>query len=198
MGCQSVLLFVPVLRPVLTVASMPSKGSKGSKKAKKSGSNVFDMFSQKQVAEFKDGFQIIDRDRDGVINKNDLRSMFDEIGRIASDEELESMLNEADGAPINFTTFLTMFAQKSSGESDEDEVIAKAIRAFEKKPGEIDADNFRQMLMVFGDKFDGKEVDDVFANVDFDEDTGMIDADMLVEMLAASGEKEEAAPPAAE
>merc|ERR1711973_969814 len=151
------------LRPVLTVASMPSKGSKGSKKAKKSGSNVFDMFSQKQVAEFKDGFQIIDRDRDGVINKNDLRSMF---------------------------------AQKSSGESDEDEVIAKAIRAFEKKPGEIDADNFRQMLMVFGDKFDGKEVDDVFANVDFDEDTGMIDADMLVEMLAASGEKEEAAPPA--
>merc|ERR1712212_759505 len=176
-----------------------SKGSRSSsKKAKKSGSNVFDMFSQKQVAEFKDGFQIIDRDRDGVINKNDLRSMFDEIGRIASDEELESMLNEADGAPINFTTFLTMFAQKSSGESDEDEVIAKAIRAFEKKPGEIDADNFRQMLMVFGDKFDGKEVDDVFANVDFDEDTGMIDADMLVEMLAASGEKEEAAPPAAE
>merc|ERR1711962_281885 len=117
-----------------------SKGSRSSsKKAKKSGSNVFDMFSQKQVAEFKDGFQIIDRDRDGVINLADLRAMFEEIGR------------------INFTTFITMFAEKSSGEVDEDEVIAKAIRAFEKEPGEIETDDFRLALMAFGDKFSKAE-----------------------------------------
>lgn len=150
------------------------------------------MFTQKQVAEFKDGFQIMDRDRDGVINKGDLRAMFDEIGRISSEEELDEMLGEADG-PLNFTCFLTMFANKSSGEVDDDEVVAKALRAFETKPGEIDSDNFRTMLMAFGDRFSGKEVDDVFANIEMDEDTGIIDGDALVAMLASASTDEEAA-----
>ncbi|MBT8926716.1 hypothetical protein BTI93_09380, partial [Lactobacillus delbrueckii subsp. bulgaricus] len=71
----------------LKVAIMPaSKGSRSSsKKAKKGGgggSNVFDMFTQKQVAEFKEGFQIMDHDRDGIIGKTDLRATFDEIGRM--------------------------------------------------------------------------------------------------------------------
>jgi len=166
-----------------------SKGSRSSsKKAKKSGSNVFDMFSQKQVAEFKDGFQIIDRDRDGVINLADLRAMFEEIGRIVDDAELENMLGEAEG-PINFTTFITMFAEKSSGEVDEDEVIAKAIRAFEKEPGEIETDDFRLALMAFGDKFSKAEADDVLNAVEIDDDTGMIDSDALVAMLASPEEE---------
>jgi len=167
---------------------MPSKEKRGSsKKAKKSGSNVFDMFSQKQVAEFKDGFQIIDRDRDGVINKADLRAIFDEIGRIVADEDLEEMLAEPEG-PLNFTTFITMFANKASGEADDDDLVAKAIRAFENEPGEIDADNFRTALMAFGEKFSSKEVDEVLANVDLDEDTNMIDSDMLVGMLASASD----------
>jgi len=166
-----------------------SRGS--SKKAKKSGSNVFDMFSQKQVAEFKDGFNIVDRDKDGIINKQDLRAMFDEIGRIVSDEELDTMLMEPEG-PLNFTTFLTMFASKSSGEVDDDETIAECIRCYEKEPGLIDADAFRQALMAKGDPpFSGKEVDEIFENIDLDEDTNMIDSDELVAMLASSAQQEE-------
>jgi len=167
------------------------EGSKGSKKGKKSGSNVFDMFSQKQVAEFKDGFAIIDRDKDGILNKADLRAMFDEIGRIMSDEELEAMLAEPE-APVNFTTFITMFAKESSGEVDEDEVIVNAVRAFEKTEGEIDADAFRTALMAFGEKFTSKEVDDVFACVELDEDTNMIDADTVIALIASPGEEKAA------
>jgi len=169
------------------------KGDKGSrsssKKAKKSGSNVFDMFSQKQVTTFKDGFHIIDRDRDGVINAADLRAMFDEIGRIMSDEQLEEMLAESEG-PMNFTAFLSLFAAQMGGESDEDDVIAKGIRAFEKNPNEIEADEFRLMLMSFGDKFSSKEVDEMFKCVDLDEDTNMIDADSLVAILASAADEE--------
>merc|ERR1711942_14054 len=148
------------------VATMPSKGSsKGSKKAKKSGSNVFDMFTQAQVAEFKDGFAIMDRDHDGVLSKEDLRGVYDEIGRLCTEEQLEGMLAEAPG-PINFTTFLQMFANKSSGEADDDEVVAKAFRAFEKQPG---------------------EVDDAYAAFDefVDEDTLQLDCDGIIGMLCA-------------
>merc|ERR1712179_503885 len=167
---------------------MPSKGSRGSsKKAKKTGSNVFDMFTQAQVAEFKDGFAIMDRDRDGILNKGDLRGVFDEIGRLASEDELEAMLAE-NPDPINFTTFLSMFAAKSTGENDEDEVIIKAIRAFEKKDGEIDSENFRGMLMGLGDKLSSAEVDQAFEAFDdyFDEDTGMFEASGIIEMLVGA------------
>ncbi|XP_047479750.1 myosin regulatory light chain 2-like [Penaeus chinensis] len=170
---------------------MPAaKGSRSSsKKAKKTGSNVFDMFTQKQVAEFKEGFQIMDRDRDGVIDKTDLRGTFDEIGRMVSDGDLDSMLADAPG-PINFTTLLHMFAQRSSGEADDDDVVAAAIRTFEKNPGEIDAEQFRTMLMAFGDKFSSQEVDDAFHQMDMDEDTGMISSDALVAMLCAGSANE--------
>merc|ERR1711872_907660 len=179
----------------LKVAIMPaSKGSRSSsKKAKKGGgSNVFDMFTQKQVAEFKEGFQIMDRDRDGVIDKADLRGTFDEIGRMCAEAELDEMLADAPG-PINFTTLLHMFASRSSGESDDDDVVAAAIRAFEKSAGKIEAEQFRTMLMAFGDKFSNQEVDEAFDMMELDEDTGLIDSDALVAMLCAGGAKDEAA-----
>merc|ERR1712179_462797 len=153
------------------VVAMPSKGSKGSKKAKKSGSNVFDTFTQDQVSQFKDGFQIMDRDRDGILNKGDLRGVFDEIGRLATEDELDVMLAESE-APINFTTFLSMFAAKSTGEND----------------GEIDSENFRGMLMGLGDKLSSAEVDQAFEAFDdyFDEDTGMFEASGIIEMLVGA------------
>lgn len=167
-----------------------SKGSRSSsKKAKKGGSNVFDMFTQKQVAEFKEGFQVMDRDRDGIISKEDLRGVFDEIGRITSDSDLDEMIADAPG-PINFTTLLHMFASRSSGESDDDDVVAAAFRAFEKEPGQIDSESFKCMLMAFGDKFTSQEVDDAFEQMDIDEDTGMIDSTSLISMLCAGAGKE--------
>ncbi|XP_045592521.1 myosin regulatory light chain 2 [Procambarus clarkii] len=164
-----------------------SKGSRSSsKKAKKGGSNVFDMFTQKQVAEFKEGFQVMDRDRDGIISKDDLRGVYDEIGRIVTDKDLDDMIADAPG-PINFTTLLHMFASRSSGESDDDDVVAKSFRAFEKEAGQIDSEQFRAMLMAFGDKFTPAEVDDAFEQMEIDEDTGIIDSNALIAMLCAGG-----------
>merc|ERR1711879_1042913 len=57
---------------------MPGKGSK---KAKKSGSNIFALFSQKQIQEFKEAFGIIDVDKDGIVTQNDLKAAFAAIGR---------------------------------------------------------------------------------------------------------------------
>ncbi|GCC44409.1 hypothetical protein chiPu_0028709, partial [Chiloscyllium punctatum] len=53
----------------------------------------------------------MDQNRDGFINKEDLRDTFAALGRAAKSEELDAMLAEAPG-PINFTVFLTMFGEK--------------------------------------------------------------------------------------
>ena len=147
------------------------------------------MFSQKQVAEFKDGFQLIDRDRDGIIGKVDLRQMFDEIGRIMSDKELEDMLADASG-PINFTMFLNMFAERQSGEADEDEVIAKAFMTFSDEEGNVDCDHLRHSLMTWGDKFSSKEADDALDQMDID-DNGKIEIMSIISMLTGGGGMEE-------
>ncbi|RRR97885.1 hypothetical protein EIP75_23980, partial [Aquabacterium soli] len=78
-------------------AESRASSKSSSKKAKRSGSNVFSMFSQAQVAEFKEAFQLMDHDKDGIITKPDLRATFDAVGKLSTEKELDEMLNEAPG-----------------------------------------------------------------------------------------------------
>lgn len=73
------------------------------------------MFTQNQIAEFKEAFGFIDQDNDQVINKNDLRATFDSLGRIVSEDDLQNMLSEAPGL-LNFTMFLSIFGERIMGE----------------------------------------------------------------------------------
>lgn len=163
-----------------------SKGSK--KQAKRSGSNVFSMFSERQVAEFKEGFQLMDADKDGILGKNDIRATYDSLGRIVSEKELDEMLNDAPG-PINFTMLLTMFAERMSGGTDDDEVVIAAFNAFDDN-GMIDTEKLRHSLMTWGDKFKGGEVDDAFENFTID-DNGMVETKEIISLLTASPSQEE-------
>merc|ERR1711936_214169 len=148
-------------------SKMPPKGSK---KAKKSGSNIFTLFSQKQIQEFKEAFGIIDVDKDGIITASDLKAAFVSIGRPISDAEANNLVGEAPG-PINFTQMVTLFAGKMAGGTDDDDVIIRSFEAFEIN-GQIDAEMFRLSLMTWGEKFSSNEIDDAFR--EFKIDGGMI------------------------
>ncbi|XP_053690305.1 myosin regulatory light chain 2 [Sabethes cyaneus] len=166
-----------------------TRGS-SSRKAKKAPSSVFVLFSQKQIAEFKEAFQLMDNDKDGVIGKNDLRSTFDALGKLCSDKELDEMLGEAPG-PLNFTQLLTLFANRmSGGGQDDDDVVINAFKAFDNN-GKIDGDRFRYALTHWGsDKFTEDEVDDAFDQMIID-DKGFIDTAALISMLTGTEEEAE-------
>ncbi|XP_037083647.1 myosin regulatory light chain 2-like isoform X1 [Pollicipes pollicipes] len=168
-----------------------TKRASGSKRSsKKAGSSVFSCFSQQQVNEFKEGFQLMDADKDGILNKSDIRSSFDIIGRIVSDKEVDEMLNDAPG-PINFTMLLSMFASRQSGEADDDDVIVNAFKAFDDGDGTINSDGFRHSLMTWGEKFTAQEVDEAFEQFDIDDD-GKIDLGGVLELLVGGKKEEEA------
>lgn len=59
---------------------------KGKKKAKGT-SNVFSMFEQSQIQEFKEAFGMIDANRDGFIDKEDLRSTYASLGVLSVDSD---------------------------------------------------------------------------------------------------------------
>ncbi|XP_027546581.1 myosin regulatory light chain 10 isoform X1 [Pipra filicauda] len=136
------------------------------KKAKKKiegGSNVFSMFEQTQIQEFKEAFTIMDQNRDGFIDKADLRDTFAALGRLnVKNEELEDMVKEAPG-PINFTVFLTMFGEKLKG-TDPEETILNAFKIFDPEgKGRIKADYIKEMLMTQADRFSQEEINQMFA-----------------------------------
>lgn len=82
----------------------------------------------------------MDADKDGIINKSDLRSTFNQIGKLVTEKELDEMVSEAPG-PINFTQMLTLFANRMSGQADEDEVVIAAFKTFDQE-GQIDGERY--------------------------------------------------------
>ena len=84
------------------------------RKAKKSGSNIFAMFSQRQIQEFKEAFGIMDCDKNGLLSADDLVSAFAAVGKSISGGEADNMLSESPG-PVNFTQMVTLFAEKMAG-----------------------------------------------------------------------------------
>merc|ERR1712146_602214 len=88
-------------------------GKAGGKK-KRSTSNVFSQFEQSQIQEFKEAFQMIDADRNGIITVGDLKATYASLGvRDLDQDMLDNMCAEA-GAPINFTIFLNMLPTNST------------------------------------------------------------------------------------
>uniref|UniRef100_A0A667XN89 EF-hand domain-containing protein n=1 Tax=Myripristis murdjan TaxID=586833 RepID=A0A667XN89_9TELE len=98
---------------------------------KRRSSNVFSMFEQNQIQEFKEAFTIMDQNRDSIIDKSDLWDTFAALGKylFVGNDELDEMLKESSD-PINFTVFLTMFGEKLKG-TDPEESILNAFKVFD-------------------------------------------------------------------
>ncbi|XP_029566493.1 myosin light chain 5-like [Salmo trutta] len=75
-------------------------------------------------------FTLIDQDRDGFIDKEDLKDTYKSLGKLnAKNYELEDMLKEA-SSPINFTMFLNLFGEKLHG-TDPEDIILNTFRMFD-------------------------------------------------------------------
>ncbi|CAF1039922.1 unnamed protein product [Adineta ricciae] len=115
------------------------------KKAQRATSNVFSMFDQKQVQEFKEAFNLMDQDRDGTVSLDDLKEVYASLGKSPKETELKSMLEEGQG-PVNFTTLLTLFGDRLNG-TDEENVILNAWKNFDQDgTGQINQRALREIL----------------------------------------------------
>merc|ERR1712080_707347 len=135
---------------------------------------------------YKECFKLMDIDKDGVINKTDLRAAFDNVGRLVMDDELNSMLAEVAG-----------------GVNDPDELVVNAFKAFDQEVEEkikgqmvtrhiIDREEFPHILMNFGDKMTQDEIDDIYGEFDFDDNKDIMTKSVVDLFVAgAMDEKKE-------
>merc|ERR1712086_894672 len=145
------------------MSSRKTAGRRGTtkKRAQRATSNVFAMFNQDQIQEFKEAFNMIDHNRDGFIDKEDLHDMLASLGKDPTEDYLEGMMSEAPG-PINFTMFLTLFGERLQG-TDPEDVIKNAFGCFdEENVGLIHEDRLRELLTTIGDRFTDDEVDEMY------------------------------------
>merc|ERR1712025_860454 len=126
-------------------------------------------FSEEQVQMYKDCFKMMDINKDGQLDKNDLRGAFDNVGVLMSEGELDGLLSEISGA-CTFENMVAMFQEKMAGDgNDSDDLIVAAFKAYDNE-GKIDSKMFQYALSTFGDKMTKAEIDDVFGEFDIDED----------------------------
>merc|ERR1712154_243019 len=149
-------------------------------KKKRSTSNVFSQFEQSQIQEFKEAFQMIDADRNGIIT----------VGVWDLDQDmLDNMCAEA-GAPINFTIFLNMLADKLHG-TDPEDVIVKAFKLFDKEnKGVVSSATMCEVLKSQADRFNDEEIKN-FLDLAKPNEEGMIDYKALCYTLTHGGGDDE-------
>merc|ERR1712080_527750 len=171
--------------------------------------NAAEHFDEATLETYKECFRLMDIDKDGVINKTDLRAAFDNVGRLVVDDELSGMLGEV-GGPCTYDNMIKMFeAKMAGGVNDPDDVVVKAFLAYdegveEKIKGQmatrhiLDKENFTHILTAFGDKMTQDEIDDIYGEFEYD-DNGDIMTKSVVDLFVAGAmdekkEEEEAAP----
>merc|ERR1712021_4127 len=143
-------------------------------------------FSEDQIQMYKDCFKIMDINKDGQIDKNDLRGAFDNVGVLMSEDELDSLLGEISG-PCTPDNMIAMFQEKMAGEgNDGDDVIVQAFKAYE-ADGKIDSKMFTHALSTWGDKMNQAEID---------EDYMLKSKDVVGLFVAVKEEKKEEEAPA--
>merc|ERR1712058_220055 len=88
-------------------------------------------FSEDQIQMYKDCFKLMDINKDGMIDKNDLRGAFDNVGVLMTEGELDDLLGEING-PCTPENMIAMFQEKMAGEgSDSDDIIVQAFKAYD-------------------------------------------------------------------
>merc|ERR1712042_323891 len=159
-------------------------------KKKRSTSNVFSQFEQSQIQEFKEAFQMIDADRNGIITVGDLKATYASLGvRDCDQDMLEKMVSEA-GAPINFTIFLNMLADKLHG-TDPEDVIVKAFKLLDKEnKGVVHISVLSEVLKSQADRFNDDEMKN-FTDLAKPNEEGMVDYKALCYTLTHGGGDED-------
>merc|ERR1712073_139524 len=127
-------------------------------------------FSEEQIQMYKDCFKLMDVNKDGTLDKNDLRGAFDNIGVLMSESELDDLMGEV-GGPCNVMGMVNMLQEKmAGGDNDSDEHILQAFMAYD-QGGKMDVKMFQHALSTWGDKMSKAEIDDIFEQFDIDEDS---------------------------
>ena len=144
-----------------------------------------EQLTEDKISEFKEAFEIFDKDKDGFITIKELGEIMKNLGQSPTEAELQDMINEVDidgNGNIDFKEFLGLMARKMRDTDSEEELI-EAFKVFDRDGnGLISAQELKHVMVSLGEKITDEEVDEMIKEADTDGD-GFINYEEFVKMI---------------
>ncbi|XP_052103934.1 neo-calmodulin-like isoform X1 [Mytilus californianus] len=141
--------------------------------------------SAKVVSDFKEVFELFDKDGDGTITIKELDTVMRSLGQNPTENEVKEMVQKVDkdgNGTIEFPEFLQMATDMMKSVDLADEV-RDAFRLFDKNgDGYVTAPELKTILSNNGEKISDEELDAMVKDADVDGD-GKINYEEFVSML---------------
>ncbi|XP_052105302.1 calmodulin-beta-like isoform X3 [Mytilus californianus] len=130
-----------------------------------------------KVREYREAFNLYDKDHDGVISTHKLGVILRSLGHNPTELEIQEMIDEVDHdrtGSVEFEDFLEVVMSKDLDEEDHELALKEAFKMFDRDGnGYIDADELRLCMMNLGEKLTLDEVEEMIKEVDVDYDGRM-------------------------
>ncbi|KAF1575878.1 UNVERIFIED_CONTAM: Calmodulin, partial [Eudyptes robustus] len=132
-----------------------------------------DGLTKEQVEEFKEAFELFDKDGDGRVTALELGIVMQSLGHTPTEQELIDMVNEIDedgNGSIELEEFVKMMSRKVKDTETEKE-LQEAFQVFDKdNDGYISAVELRFVMMNLGEDLSEDEVYEMIKEADLDGD----------------------------
>lgn len=134
------------------------KGGGGGGGGGKRATTTATTFDSSQVQEFKEAFGVLDQNRDGFVDKEDLKDTYASFGKNPDDfrEQIDKMIGEA-AEPISFQVFLSLFGNKMK-DTNPIEQLLNGMKQFDPKgKGFLPKLKVKEIFCERGDRFSEDE-----------------------------------------
>lgn len=169
-------------------------------------------FTEEQIADFKEPFEIFDKDGDGLIDIKELSFVMRALGQEKKTEaELQELVNKVDAeidasghkndknvkndkdrpmnarekskGTIDFSKYLKIVVHVGIKQKDKREGLSEAFRHFDREgKGLISVEELRHLMTNFGDKLTEQELKEMIREADPDKD-GQVKYNEFIEVL---------------
>eukprot|EP00762_Andalucia_godoyi_P002767 ANDGO_04418.mRNA.1 Calmodulin len=153
-------------------------------------SSIQSTLTPEELAEFKEIFDLVDKDGGGSISKDELKELMETLGLRPTEDELDAMMAEVDengSGDIDFDEFVYVMSRKVQADYTPEQLRA-AFRVFETPDcgnGFVSTDVLERALTTYGpDKLSLDEAAELLATVDH-ENTGRINYMELINMMSS-------------
>lgn len=141
--------------------------------------------TEEQLAEFREAFNLFDKNKDNVISAKELGTVMRALGQSPTDKDIETMIQHADinkNGSIDFDEFVKMMIGYQR-RADPEQEMREAFRVFDKdNNGYISADELRYVMTNLGEKLTDQEVAEMIREADMNGD-GMVDYNEFIKLL---------------
>lgn len=133
-----------------------------------------DQLSEMQLLEYKEAFTYYDKNGDGTISLDELRTIMVSFGQDPSVQELEEMMKEIDtdgSGAIDFSEFLHIMASTTKDRDEDEEQLREAFQMFDtNNKGYISAKELETIMAKLGVNLTKEEISGMIREADFDGD----------------------------